>query len=68
MLVFGPHQDYDIDVHVIWRPLLELTSPVLERGFGYDDQMWSGNVSMVLEISEEGNGLEGLAKTLREVL
>jgi hypothetical protein len=65
--VLGARQDDD--VHVVWRPLLEFASPVLERGFGYDDQMWSEYVSVVFEVHEEGDDcLKGFAETLRAVM
>src|SRR6266567_6399286 len=46
----------------VGSPLGELACPVLERGFWDDDEMGSGNVAVVLEVGEEGDGLESLAQ------
>ena len=45
----------------------KLARPVVERGFGYDDEMRSRDVSMNFQIAEEGNCLECLSESLHIV-
>jgi hypothetical protein len=43
-------QDDDVEVGC---PFLELAVPVLECGFGDDDQVGSGDFAVVFEVGEE---------------
>jgi hypothetical protein len=47
---FGASENNDVDV---WGPSLEFAGPVLQGGFGDDDEMWTGSGSMMFEIGEE---------------
>ena len=62
-LFFGAREQQDVDVG---RPVLELTSPVLQRGFRYDDKMGAVYLTMMLEVGEEGNRLESFSETLEK--
>jgi hypothetical protein len=47
---FGACENDGVDV---WGPSLEFAGPVLKGGFGNDDEMWTGNKSVMFEIGEE---------------
>lgn len=48
----------------IWRPLLELARPVLERRLRNDDEMRAGYVGLVFEVGEEGDRLKCFSEAL----
>lgn len=47
-------------------PFLELESPIGEGGERYDDKEWTGLVLAFDKEGDQGDGLNGLAETLRE--
>ena len=45
----------------------ELARPVLEGGFWDDDEVWTSDAELMFEVGEEGDGVKGLAGTLKTV-
>jgi len=60
-LVFRPRKENDVKIR---RPPFEFAMPILEGRLGNDDKMGAGNVPVVFEISEEGDGLQSFTETL----
>ena len=58
-LVLGSLKHQDID---FWGPARELALPVVKRGFGYDDEVWSGDVLHVAQVAQESDGLQRFAQ------
>ena len=59
-LLLGAGQDYDIKVRC---PSLELPHTILECALGTMMRCGPGHVTIVLEVSEKGDSLEGFAET-----
>ena len=48
------------------HPALNLIHPVLQCGFGRDDEMRRANVTVVFHVADERDGLQGLTQTLKD--
>lgn len=46
------------------HPSLKLVHPVVEGGLGDQNHVGTGDVSVVLHVTQQGNGLESLSQTL----
>lgn len=46
------------------HPSLELVHPVVEGGFGHQHHMRAGDVSVVLHVTQQGDGLQSFPQTL----
>mmetsp|Transcript_13968 Transcript_13968/g.34953 ORF Transcript_13968/g.34953 Transcript_13968/m.34953 type:complete len:377 (+) Transcript_13968:1858-2988(+) len=44
-------------------PPSHLVHPVAESGLGYDDEVWSRNSAVLVQVSEQGDGLQCLSET-----
>lgn len=60
-LVLGSRQKRDAEIRC---PLFKLSSPILQRRFRNDDEMWTAGIAMVFEVGQEGDCLEGFSKAL----
>lgn len=60
--VFGSGEQDDIEVGC---PFAELACPVLEGGFGDDDEVGAADAPDVFEVGKEGDGLQGFTEALR---
>ena len=43
-------------------PTLDLIHPVGQRGLGDDDEMWGGDVTVVLHVAKQGDRLQRLTQ------
>jgi len=44
-----------------WAPLSELVHPVVQGGLGHNDHVGTRDTPELVEVSQQGNGLQGLA-------
>ena len=47
-----------------WAPLPELVHPVVRGGLGHNDHVGTRDAPELVEVSQQGNGLKGLAQAL----
>ena len=47
-----------------WAPVTKLIHPVVQCGFGDNDEMWPTDASEFVKVSQQGNRLQGLSQTL----
>jgi len=47
-----------------WAPLPELIHPVVQGGLGHNDHVGTRDAPELMEVSQQGNGLKGLAQAL----
>ena len=51
-----------------WNPFVDLSVPVVECRFRYDNEVRTGSPSVEFEVTEEGDGLECFSQPLNRQL
>lgn len=50
-----------------WAPLTELIDPIVQGGLGHNDHVWAMNATVLLQVAQQRDRLQGLAQPLQQI-